>query len=129
ALEGIVIWVCREKKTWSDLITPDLLWAILAALEREQHNSPGRASKLQRALVDDRELLGEIFKKVDVGLARDAMRRLQLTPLFDELTKRSLLARMVKVYPELEAMIAGAEPQEKTAPLIVSWSSLEKRRA
>ena len=26
-------------------------------------------------------------------------------------------------------MIAGAEPQEKSAPLIVSWSSLEKRRA
>jgi len=129
ATSEMLIWLCGEKKTWSDLITPDLLWAILAALEREQHNSPGRASKLQRALVDDRELLGEIFKKVDVGLARDAMRRLQLTPLFDELTKRSLLARMVKVYPELEAMIAGAEPQEKTAPLIVSWSSLEKRRA
>jgi hypothetical protein len=54
-----------------------------------------------------------MFKKVDVGLARDAMRRLQVTPLFDELTKRSLLARMVKVYPELESMIAGAEPQEK----------------
>jgi transcription elongation GreA/GreB family factor len=82
-----------------------------------------------KALVDDRELLGEMFKKVDVGLARDAMRRLQVTPLFDELTKRSLLARMVKVYPELESMIAGAEPQEKSAPLIVSWSSLEKRRA
>ena len=80
-------------------------------------------------MVDDRELLGEIFKKVDVGLARDAMRRLQVTPLFDELTKRSLLARMVKVYPELETMIAGAETQEKAAPLIVSWSSLEKRRA
>jgi len=80
-------------------------------------------------LVDDRELLGEMFKRVDVGLARDAMRRLQVTPLFDELTKRSLLARMVKVYPELETMIAGAETQEKTAPLIVSWSSLEKRRA
>src|SRR5437667_193469 len=42
---------------------------------------------------------------------------------------RSLLARMVKVYPELESMIAGAETQEKAAPLIVSWSSLEKRRA
>src|SRR5438874_11181182 len=70
-----------------------------------------------------------MFKKVDVGLARDAIRRLQLTPLFDELTKRSLLARMVKVYPELESMIADAEPQEKAAPLIVSWRSLEKRRA
>jgi transcription elongation GreA/GreB family factor len=106
-----------------------LLWAILAALEREQHSSTGRGSRLLKALVDDRELLGDIFKKVDVGLARDAMRRLQVTPLFDELTKRSLLARMVKVYPELETMIAGAEPQEKSAPLIVSWSSLEKRRA
>jgi transcription elongation GreA/GreB family factor len=129
ATSEMLIWLCGEKQTWGELITPDLFAAILAALEREQHNSPGRASKLNRALVDDRELLGEMFKKVDVGLARDAIRRLQLTPLFDELTKRSLLARMVKVYPELESMIAGAEPQEKAAPLIVSWSSLEKRRA
>jgi len=128
ATSEMLIWLCSEKKNWGDLITPDLLWAILAALEREQHSFPGRLSRLQRALIDDRELLGEMFKKVDAGLARDAMRRLQLTPLFDELTKRSLLARMVKVYPELESMIAGAEPQEKTAPLIVSWSSLEKRR-
>jgi len=129
ATSEMLIWLCSEKKNWGDLITPDLLWAIFAALEREQHSSPGRVSRLQRSLIDDRELLGEMFKKVDAGLARDAMRRLQLTPLFDQLTKRSLLARMVKVYPELESMIAGAEPQEKTAPLIVSWSSLEKRRA
>jgi transcription elongation factor GreA len=129
ATSEMLIWLSGEKEDWDELVNPDLLWAILAALEREQHNSPGRASKLQRALVDDRELLGEMFKKTDVGLARDAMRRLQLTPLFDELTKRSLLARMVKVYPELESMIAGAQPEEKAAPLIVSWSSLEKRRA
>ena len=129
ATSEMLIWLCGEKEDWGDLITPDLLWAILAALEREQHSSTGRGSKLQKAVVDDRELLGEMFKKVDVGLARDAMRRLQVTPLFDELTKRSLLARMVKVYPELESMIAGAESQEKAAPLIVSWSSLERRRA
>ncbi|MFL6499957.1 MAG: GreA/GreB family elongation factor [Candidatus Udaeobacter sp.] len=128
ATSEMLIWLCGEKKNWGDLITPDLLWAILAALEREQHFATPRASRLLKALVDDRELLGEMFKKVDVSLARDAMRRLQVTPLFDELTKRSLLARMVKVYPELETMIAGAETQEKAA-LIVSWSSLEKRRA
>jgi transcription elongation GreA/GreB family factor len=128
ATSEMLIWLCSERENWDELVNPDLLWAILAALEREQHNSPGRASKLQRAVVEDRQLLGQMFKKTDVGVARDAMRRLQLTPLFDELTKRSLLARMVKVYPELESMIAGAQPQEKAAPLIVSWSSLEKRR-
>jgi transcription elongation GreA/GreB family factor len=129
ATSEMLTWLCSERKNWDELVNPDLLWAILAALEREQHHSPGRASKLQRAVGDDRQLLGEMFKKTDVGVARDAMRRLQLTPLFDELTKRSLLARMVKVYPELEAMIAGAQSQEKAALLIVSWSSLEKRRA
>ena len=129
ATSEMLAWLCSEREGWSELITPDLLGAILAALEREQHNAPGRASKLHRAVVEDRQLLGDIFKKCDVALARDAMRRLQLSPLFDELTKRSLLARMVKVYPELESMITSGQQQEKATALIVSWSSLEKRKA
>jgi transcription elongation GreA/GreB family factor len=129
ATSEMLTWLCSERAQWRELITPDLLAAILAALEREQHNAPSRASKLHRALVEDRQLLGAIFKDTDVALARDAMRRLQVSPLLDELTKRSLLARIVKVHPELEAMIADAQSQEKAAPLIVSWSSLEKRKA
>jgi transcription elongation factor GreA len=132
ATSEMLAWLCSERERWSELITPDLLTAILSALEREQHHAPGRASKLHRALVEDRELLGDIFRKCDVALARDAMRRLQLSPLFDELTKRSLLARIVKVYPDLESMITGTQPAlggEKAVPLIVSWSSLEKRKA
>lgn len=128
ATSEMLAWLSSERESWSELVTPDLLGAILAALEREQHNAPGRASKLHRALIEDRQLLGDIFRKCDVALARDAMRRLQLSPLFDELTKRSLLARIVKVYPDLESMITGAQQQEKAAPLIVSWSSLEKRK-
>src|SRR3989440_408427 len=102
--------------------------AIFAALEREQHNTAGRTGKLYRTLVEDRQLLGDIFRKSDVATARDWMRRLQLSHLFDELTKRSLLARLVKVYPELESMITGAQSEDETAPLIVSWSSLERRK-
>jgi transcription elongation factor GreA len=128
ATSEMLAWLCSERQRWSELITPDLLGAIFATLEREQHHTPGRASKLHRALVEDPQLLGDIFKKADVAIARDAMRRLQLSPLFDELTKRSLLGRIVKVYPELESMIIGAQPQEKIAPLIVSWSSLERRK-
>jgi transcription elongation factor GreA len=128
ATSDMLAWLCNEREGWSELITPDLLGAIFATLEREQHNTPGRSSKLHRALVDDRQLLGDIFKKADIAIARDAVRRLQLSPLFDELTKRSLLGRIVKVYPELEGMITGAQPQEKVAPLIVSWSSLERRK-
>ena len=128
ATSEMLIWLCTERKDWRELINPELLSAILSALEREQHSAPGRASKLQRLLMEDRQLFQDMFGKADVGLARDALRRLQLSPLFDELTKRSLLARVVKVFPDLESMIAGSQPQEKAAPLVVSWSSLEKRK-
>ena len=129
ATSEMLIWLCGERDDWRELINPELLAAILSALEREQYLAAGRASKLQRLLLEDRQLFQDMFGKADVGLARDALRRLQLSPLFDELTKRSLLARIVKVFPNLESMIAGAQPQEKTAPLVVSWSSLEKRKA
>jgi len=129
ATSEMLVWLISERKDWPELINPELLTAILSALEREQHSAPGRASKLQRLLMDDRQLFQDMFGEGDVALARDAMRRLQLSPLFDELTKRSLLARVVKVFPDLESMIVGAQPQETAGPLVVSWSSLERRKA
>ena len=129
ATSEVLVWLCNERERWRELINPELLGAILGALERERHNVQGRGSKLQRVLVDDRQLVGDMFANGDIGVARDYMRRLQVSPLFDELTKRSLLGRIIKVYPELESVITGAETQEKTAPLIVSWSSLERRKA
>jgi transcription elongation GreA/GreB family factor len=128
ATSEMLVWLCSERENWSELVTTRLLGAILAALEREQHNAPNRSSKLYRVFAEDRQLLGQIFADCEIGVARDAMRQLQLSPLFDELTKRSLLARIVKLYPELASMITGAQPQEKAAPLIVSWSSLERRK-
>ena len=129
ATSEMLVWLCNERDEWRELITPELLAAVLSALERDQHKSGVRGSKLQRLLVEDRQLVGDMFAGADVAIARDFMRRLSLSPLFDELTKRSLQARLVKLYPKLESMIAGAQPEEKTAQLIVSWSSLEKRRA
>ena len=125
----MLIWLCKERSQWPQLVTPDLMTAILGTIEREQHNEISRGGRLRDLLIDDRELIADMFKNAEIGIARDAMRRLLLTPAIDELTKRSLLARIVKLYPELEPMITGAQPEEKTAPLVVSWSSLEKRRA
>ena len=126
----ILVWLCKERHgEWRSLIMPDLLGAILSALERDQHNENSRGSKLRDLLLDDRELIPDMFEGADVGVARDGMRRLMLTPVFDELTKRSLLARIIKLYPELESVITGEQKEEKSEALVVSWSSLEKRKA
>ena len=123
-------WLCKERAgEWRDLITPDLLGAILSALERDQHNENSRGSKLRDLLLDDRELIPDMFAGTESSVARDAMRRLMLTPVFDELTKRSLLARIIKLFPQLESVITGEQKEQKTESLIVSWSSLEKRKA
>lgn len=123
-------WLCKERAgEWRDLITPDLLGAILSALERDQHNENSRGSKLRDLLLDDRELIPDMFAGTETSVARDAMRRLMLTPVFDELTKRSLLARIIKLFPQLESVITGEQKEQKTESLIVSWSSLEKRKA
>jgi len=125
-----LVWLCRERAgEWHELITPDLLGAILSALERDQHNETSRGSKLRDLLLDDRELIPDMFTGAEPGVARDAMRRLMLTPVFDELTKRSLLARIIKLYPELESVITGEQKEEKRDALVVSWSSLDKRKA
>ena len=128
ATSEMLVWLCKERfGEWRPLITPELLTAVLAAMERDQHRE-SRSSKLRDLLMEDRELIADMFAAADIGTARDAVRRLMVTPVLDELTKRSLLARIVKLYPELENMISGAQAEEKSVPLIVSWSSLEKRR-
>ncbi|MFN2508521.1 MAG: GreA/GreB family elongation factor [Chthoniobacterales bacterium] len=125
-----LVWLCRERDgEWRSLVTPELLGAILSALERDQHNENSRGSKLRDLLLEDRELLRDMFAGAESSVARDGMRRLMLTPVFDELTKRSLLARIIKLYPELETVISGEQKEERSQSLIVSWSSLDKRKA
>ncbi len=128
-MQQMLLWLCKDRERWSDLITPDLLNAILSAIERDQHNESVRSTRLQDLLLDDQKLIADMFYGVDVNLARDAVRRLMLTPVFDELTKRSLLARIIKLYPELETIVTGAQREEKTETFVVSWSSLHRRKA
>ncbi|MBA2744057.1 MAG: GreA/GreB family elongation factor [Chthoniobacterales bacterium] len=130
ATSETLVWLCRERDgQWRDLITPELLGAVLSAIERDQHNENSRGNRLRDLVLDDRELLPDMFTSVETSVARDGMRRLMLTPVFDELTKRSLLARIIKMYPELESVATGEQKEEKTESLVVSWSSLDKRKA
>src|SRR5438874_6289393 len=128
ASSELMIWLCRERANWPKLVTPEILPAILSAIERDQHNEASRSSRLRDLLLEDRDLISDVFAGADVSVARDIMRRLLLTPVFDGLTKRSLMARVIKLYPELESIATGAQPEDKAESLIVSWSSLHKRQ-
>jgi transcription elongation GreA/GreB family factor len=130
ATSEMLFWLCKSRADWPGLINPELLSAILSACERDQHNeSNSRSTRLRDLLLSDRALIPDIFAGAALGAARDSMRRLMLSPVFDELTKRSLMARIIKLYPDLQSLVSGGQAEEKTESLVVSWSSLQKRKA
>jgi transcription elongation GreA/GreB family factor len=128
ASSEILAWLCKERGgPFPDLFGADLFGAVLSALERDQL-AEKRGARLHDVLLEDRSLVGDLLESAEPDRVRDAMRRLLLTPVFDDLNKRSLLARIVKLYPEIQSMISGqAEEREET--LTVSWASLERRKA
>ncbi len=124
-----LIWLCKERGAgFEGLFNAELLAAVFSALESDLL-AERRTSRLRDLLMDDRGLLGELIAGADRDTVRDTMRKLMLTPVFDDLTKRSLMGRIVKLYPETQSMITGDAPQEKVESLTVSWSSLERRKA
>jgi transcription elongation factor GreA len=122
-------WLTKERGNhpFDDLVGVELFTAIFSAMERDQFGERRRGSKIHDLLIDDRELVGDLLKEASLNHARDLMRRMMMTSSFEELNKRSLMARMIKLYPELQSMLTGQSEQRDEA-LIVSWASLTKRK-
>lgn len=125
----ILYWLCKERSgAFGDLIHPRVFSAILSALERDQFNEIKRGGKLHDLLLEDRELVGDLLETAETETVRDTVRKLILTPVFEELNKRSLLGRIIRIYPEMQSLLSGESGEEKQEALIVSWESLEKRK-
>jgi transcription elongation GreA/GreB family factor len=125
----VLYWLCKERHsaTLNDLITAEVFSAILTAMEREQLTSSRTGGKLHDLIMDDRELIPDLLASAEIGVVRETVRKLLLTPVFEELNKRSLLGRIVRVYPEMQALLEG-DSGERQETLIVSWESLERRK-
>lgn len=125
----ILTWLCKEREgVFADFVDAELLSAVLSALERDQFNESKRGGKLRDILIDDRELIPDMLANAEPETVRDTIRKVMLSGVFEELSKRSLLGRIVRVFPDMESMLTGGETTEKQEALIVSWESLEKRK-
>ncbi len=123
-----LIWLCKEREgIFADLMNPRLLSAIVGALERDQFDETKRDRRLHDLLLNDKELLTDLIATATHEELRDAMQKLMRTPVFEELNKRSLLGRIIRLYPEMQALVSG-DSDAKQETLVVSWESLEKRK-
>jgi len=65
-------------------------------------------------------------------VARNIIRKIMMSPVFSDLDRRSILARILKIHPELQSLVTGHQEKEHAASrdenLTVSWTSLERRK-
>jgi transcription elongation GreA/GreB family factor len=127
ASSELLLWLAKERNdSFADILGPEVFRAMLTAMERDQFNER-RSNRLRDFILDDQELLVELIGSADLEVIKDLTRALQLSPSFDDMDKRSLLARIVKSYPTIQTLISGDQTKQEAA-LLVSWESLERRK-
>ncbi len=130
----VLLWVVKNRhskkfaKLLNDLITPRLLSSIFFAIDYEAlQASNARRIPLGDILSEDTELISDLLSTADPETARDLANTLMLNQGFEELTKKSLLARFIKIFPKIQSLVA-ADAESKEEQLLVSKASFERKR-
>lgn len=124
ASSELLLWLAKSRSDeYADILGPEVFRAMLTAIERDEK----KAGKLRDFIMADHELLVELIESADIEVIKDLTRALQLSPSFDDMDKRSLLARIIKHFPAIQGLISGEQSRQDNT-LVVSWESLERRK-
>jgi transcription elongation GreA/GreB family factor len=127
ASSELLLWLGKERSDdFADILGPQVFRAMITAMERDQFNEK-RSSRLREFMLADQELIADLTATADLEVIKDLTRALQLSTVFDDMDKRSLLARIVKRHPSVQSLVSG-EQTKQDAVLHVSWDSLERRK-
>jgi transcription elongation GreA/GreB family factor len=127
ATTELLLWLAKDRNdSFADILGPEVFRAMLTAMERDQFNEK-RSNRLRDFILDDQELLVELIGSADLEVIKDLTRALQYSPCFDDMDRRSLLARIVKSYPAIQSLISGEQTKQESH-LLVSWGSLDRRK-
>ncbi|HNQ87745.1 MAG TPA: GreA/GreB family elongation factor [Verrucomicrobiota bacterium] len=128
ASSELLLWLAKDRSNvFADILGPEVFRAMLTAIERDQFNEK-KANRLRDFILDDTDLLVSLIETADREVIKDLTRTLQLSPSFDDMDKRSLLARIVKHSPVVQSLISGDHSRQESV-LVVSWESLARRKA
>ncbi|MDR2845082.1 MAG: GreA/GreB family elongation factor [Puniceicoccales bacterium] len=135
ALKGSVLsWIIKNRNSRKHaaivrpLINHRLLAAILYAIDTEALlATSNRRITLAEELSDDKDLIPDLLEEANYEVARDLAQSLMLNQGFEPLTKKSILARFIKLYPGIQNLVAG-DIAEQSEQLVVSQWSLDARK-
>lgn len=130
---AVLIWIVknRESKKYAkivkQLVTHRLLAAILYAIDYEAlQATTNKRIPLAEVLSEDSELISDLLEDANFEVARDLAQSLFLNQGFEPLTKKSLMARFIKLHPNIQSLIDKDTKPETSEALVVSKESYEK---
>jgi transcription elongation GreA/GreB family factor len=130
----LLCWICknvsspasRKAHPWLDAFqTPSLLLAVLEGIESAPNKTASK--KLRDVLFVEGELVADLINNADTQAVRTLTRLILSSSVFEELDRRSLMARIVKEHPFVQEFLVSKTVKEQS--LIVSWASYNKRKA
>lgn len=132
----VLTWVLKNRsskkyaKMLSPMINSRLLSAIFWAIDYEALQTAGtRRIALADQLLDDPDLVGDLLDTATPETAHDLAQTLLLNQGFEDLSKKSLLARFIKIFPSIQGLVSGDSGKAAVdESLYVSKSSLEQRK-
>jgi transcription elongation factor GreA len=133
----VLTWILRNRSSrrygpmLAGLMTPRLLNAIFFAIDYEAlQNTSSRRIPLAEQVSDDQELISDLLTAASFETAYDLAQTLMLNQGFEDLSKKSLLARFIKLYPGIQSIVGGEAPAAESSEdtLLVSRSSFDTRK-
>jgi transcription elongation factor GreA len=134
----VLLWMIKNRsgKKFQDLLAPlmnpRLLTPIFSAIDHEAlHNLGTRRLPLAEILLDDETLMPDLLSQADLETAKDLAQTLILNQGFEDLSKKSLLARFIKKFPEIQQLLETEDAHEeaKDETILVSQESFDKLTA
>lgn len=133
---SILYWVIknRSNKKYMNLIkefiNTELLNAIFASIELDalQKEKTKKKSLLVDILLNDKKLINDILSKTDFESSVDLAYNLLNNQGFELLTKKSLIARFIKIYPNIQKLVLNDTGKVHSNILIVSKKSFEIKK-
>jgi transcription elongation factor GreA-like protein/transcription elongation GreA/GreB family factor len=128
ASADLLIWLCdaltaKRPPAWMESLPRSAI--LLAALNAvDLAGKP--AKRLRDMLLEEESLLTDLLVDADAETIRNLVRQIIGSPAFEELDRRSLMARLVKEFPFVQDLLVSRPTREQ--PLVVSHASYERRR-
>jgi len=131
----MLLWVCRnvgKVGVWGLVNVAEILAQVLDDLKEVKSGDSLKAQNQLKLLLAQKDWLESVLGMMTVGQRNDFVVRVNGSRALDDATKRSLLALVIRINPDLKKVISGDEKESAEIDVsrkgrLTSWRSFRER--